>query len=127
MPSRTRDWLLNLSIRKKLYLIIGLLAADVVLVICLGVLALSTSSSIRASLAGEDRWAKAQKTAVYSLQKYALSGDESAYQDYLRALPIGDAYNRANSELRKEEPDRERLSRALLDAGMHPKDVPGVI
>ena len=119
-------WLLDLPIKKKLYLIICLLVGNIVLIISIGTFALNTSSSIRAAVAAEDLWAKAVKTAIYSLGKYALSEDEKAYQDYLEALKIPIAYDRANRELKKSSPDLTVLDQAFLEGGIHPRDIPGV-
>lgn len=121
-PSR----LLDLPIKKKLYLIIGLLIGNVVLLISFATFAFNTLSSIRAAVAAEDIWAKSQKTAVYGLGKYALSQDEGAYQDYLEALKIPVAYARANQELRKPHPDLAVLTQAFLEGGIHVRDIPGV-
>ena len=94
-------WLLDLSIKKKLYLIIGLLIGNIVLVISLGTFALKTLSSIRAGVAGESIWAKAEKTAVFSLREYGMSREENAYRDYEEALKIPLAYANANRETKR--------------------------
>ncbi len=119
-------WLLNLSLKKKLYLIIGLLIGNIVLIISLGTFALNTLSSIRAAITGEDLWAKAQKTAIYSLRTYALLQDEEAYQQYLEAIKIPMAYDRANREFKKTKPNLTIVSQAFIEGGIHPKDIAGV-
>jgi len=120
------NWLLDLPIKKKLYLIIGLLIANIVLIISLGIFALNTLSAIRASVAAEDLWAKGQKTAIYSLAKYALTQDERAYQQYLEALKVPIALEKANRELKKPKPDLRILDQAFIEGGSHPADVRGI-
>lgn len=124
--NRSMGWLLDLSIKKKLYLIIGLLVGNVVLIISLGTFALNTLSSIRTAVAGESLWAKAQKTMVHDLSKYVLSRDERAFQSYREALRVPQAYARANDELQKHSPNFSVLDPAFIEGGIHEKDVRGL-
>ena len=119
-------WLQDLSIRKKLYLLVGILVLNLVTVISLSILGLSTLSQVRAYVGGEGLWAKAQKNAVYSLSKYAVSGRDKDYQDYLRHLrtPLGD--RKARMELSKPEPDLAVSDQGFLDGQNHPEDVRGM-
>ena len=119
-------WLLDLPIKKKQYLIVSLLIGNIVLVISLGTFTLNTLASIRTAVADESIWAKAQKTAVFSLSRYVLSQDEKDYENYLEALKIPLAYERANRELKKTNPDLAVLDQAFIEGGTHPDDVRGL-
>ena len=45
-------------------------------------------SAVRAYLAGEAIWSRAQKDAVYALTLYLHSGDQSFYHRYRNALAV---------------------------------------
>ena len=86
-------------------------------VICLMILA-NTSfgllSSMRAYVGGESLWSKAQKDAVFHLQKYATSHDAVELRGFRAdiAVPLGD--HQARLEMDKPNPGSER-TRNLLD------------
>jgi membrane-associated protease RseP (regulator of RpoE activity) len=67
----------DVSIAKKLYFIVGAMA--ILIIVELGSLwfAVHTLSSVRAFVGAEGLWSKAQKDAVYHLQKYDLNKKES--------------------------------------------------
>jgi signal transduction histidine kinase len=116
----------DLSIRRKLTLLLGLLALGLVTVLLLAILGLNTLSQVRAYVGGEGLWAKAQKDALYSLAKYAHSRDDADYQAYLRHLevPLGD--RAARLELSKPHPDLSVSDRGFLQGHNHPEDVRGM-
>ena len=95
-------------------------------VIFLSILGMGILSQVRAYVGGEGLWAKAQKNAIYSLSKYAHSGREADYQDYLRYLkaPIGD--RKARLELSKADPDLRVSDEGFLEGQNHPQDVRGM-
>ncbi|HYQ52537.1 MAG TPA: PAS domain S-box protein, partial [Pseudomonas sp.] len=62
--------------------------AVVVFQVLLGSLSLYALSAVRAYVAGESLWSKAQKDAIYYLNLYADSGDESAYQRYRQVISV---------------------------------------
>lgn len=118
--------LLDLPIRTKLYGLVGLLVFDLVVVASLGAFGMGTLSSLRAYVGGEGLWAKAQKSAVNSLGRYALSRDEKDFQAFERYLgiPLGD--RRARLELEKPRPDYRVSDAAFIEGGNHPDDVRGM-
>src|ERR1700733_10231241 len=95
----------DISISRKLYFTVGIMALLVTIELCTLWFAVSTLSSVRAFVNGEGLWSKAQKDAVYSLLIYAHSHDEKDYQafrDYLK-VPQGD--NTTRLELQKPKPN----------------------
>jgi signal transduction histidine kinase len=116
----------NLPIKKKLGLIIGVLLANVILILGVVFFALNTFSSIRAYVGAESLWAKGQKTAIYSLSKYALSRNEKDYRAYLEALKIPNGDHRARVGLQKSPPDFPEIEQGFIEAGNHPDDVKGM-
>jgi signal transduction histidine kinase len=120
------SWLQNLSIRKKLYLLVGIQVFNLVTVIFLSIQGMGILSQVRSYVAGEGLWAKAQKDAIYSLNKYVHSGREADYRDYLLHLevPLGD--REARLELSKPQPDLRVSDEGFLRGKNHPQDVRGM-
>lgn len=89
--------------------------------------AMTTLSAVRAFVGGEGLWSKAQKTAVYHLQKYANTHNEKYYQHYLNQLkiPLGD--RQARIELEKDLMDRNVVTEGFLNGENHPQDIPPMI
>lgn len=101
--------------------------AVVLLQALLAIGSLDVMSSVRAYVAGEALWSRAQKNAVYYLDLYLHSGDRAffgQYQDAL-AVPLGDKF--ARLALEREPEDLDAASRGFLQGGNHPDDVPGLI
>lgn len=84
-------------------------------------------SDVRAYVAGEGLYSKAQKRAVIQLQRYARSGEQADYDAYLAALevPLGD--RDARLALLAIPPDREAAARAFVRGRNHPEDVEGMV
>ncbi len=81
------------------------------------------SHGVRAYVRGEGLWAKAQKDAIYHLNRYATSGEQNDYRDFLNVLqvPLGD--KQARLALQKEIPDLRLAKEGLLMGQNHPADV----
>ena len=86
-----------------------------------------TLSSVRAFVGGEGLWSKAQKDAIYNLRKYARSGKEEVYQEFLYSMrvPLGDRKTRI--ELGKPNPDITILRNGFIEGHNHPDDVDGML
>jgi len=82
----------NISISRKLYFTIGIMALLVMIEMSTLWFAVSTLSAVRAYVGGEGLWSKAEKDAVYHLRVYANSHNEKDYQAFLYYLkvPLGD-------------------------------------
>jgi len=120
-------WLGNLSVSKKFYIIIGCILFMLLFGLGSFWMAMTTMSSIRAYVAGEGLWSKAQKEATISLGKYATSYDQADYEDFIEFLeiPLGD--KQARLELEKPEPDLTIARQGFLDGGNHPDDIDNLI
>ena len=123
---RGSRWLRDLPVRRKLALLVGILALNLAVVIFLGILGMNLLSDVRAYVGGEGLWAKAQKDAVYDLAQFAHSRRESDYLSYLDHLqvPLGD--HAARLELSKARPDLAVSDRGFLQGHNHPADVRGM-
>lgn len=117
----------DITISKKLYFTVGVMALLVTIELCTLWFSVSTLSSVRAFVNGEGLWSKAQKDAVYNLVIYAHSHNEKnydAFRDFLK-VPLGD--NKARIELHKAKPDLEKARQGFIEGRNHPDDVDGMI
>lgn len=125
------DWLKSLwndlSILKKLYIVVGTLALLTLVELLSLHFAVNTLSSFRAFVSGEGLWTKAQKNAAYQLQRYALTRDEKDYEAFLRAFEVPEGDNLARVELLSKSPDLNNVRSGLLTGGIHPDDIDGII
>jgi two-component system cell cycle sensor histidine kinase/response regulator CckA len=113
----------RLPIASKLRIIVGVFVAIVICVFSLGVLRSEILTGVRAYVAGEGLWSKAEKRAVLSLTKYAANHAENDYQQYLAeiAVPIGD--KEARLELQRAWPNMALVRQGLLQGRNSPEDV----
>jgi diguanylate cyclase (GGDEF)-like protein len=90
-------------------------------------LSLDVLSSVRAYVAGEAIWSRAQKNAVYSLHLYLHSGQQSFFDGFRTelAVPLGDRI--ARNALEQQTPDLEVARAGFLQGGNHPDDVANMI
>lgn len=100
------------------------------IVLCLLILAnysFGLLSSMRAYVGGESLWSKAQKDAVFHLQKFAVSHDPEDLRQFHAdiAIPLGD--HDARVEMNKPKPDFRKVRQAFLRGGNHPDDIDGMI
>ncbi|WP_246845594.1 response regulator [Bdellovibrio sp. ZAP7] len=117
----------NLSVVKKLYIVVGGMALLIAIELGTLVFALSTLSSVRAFVGGEGLWSKAQKNAIHSLSSYIFTKEQhyyDAFHEHMK-IPMGD--RRARLELMKHEPDMSSVYAGFIQGGVHPDDIPGVI
>ena len=99
------------------------------IVLCLLILANSSFgllSSARAYVGGESLWSKAQKDAVFHLQKYVISRDPGELRQFRAklAIPMGD--HLARLEMNKPAPDINRVRQGFIEGGNHPDDIDGM-
>ncbi|MGO9642864.1 MAG: PAS domain S-box protein [Candidatus Acidiferrales bacterium] len=87
----------------------------------------SVLSGVRAYVASEGLWSRAEKEAVQSLLKYSQSRSESDYRDYLSEIAVLVGDRQAREEMEKSDPDLRVVTRGLLQGRNHPGDIPGMI
>lgn len=127
MSNQIIKWVKNISIKRKLYFVVGIMALLILVELFTLWFAVKTLSSVRAYVGGEGLWSKAQKDASYYLQKYGHSHDEQDYRHFLEFLkvPMGDA--KARTELGKANPNFEEARRGFIEGQNFPDDVDGMI
>lgn len=120
-------WFRNVSIARKLYFTVGIMAVLIGVELFVLLFSLDTLSSLRAYVGGEGLWSKAQKDAVFHLYRYGVSRTEQDYQlfeQFMRA-PIGDA--KARRELLSADPDKAAARQGFLEGRNNPGDIDGMI
>lgn len=120
-------WLKNISIRKKLYFTVGIMALLIAAELAALFLTIRTLSATRAFVAGEGLWSKAQKDAVFYLHKYGNTWNDRDYQRHLTFLSVLEGDKTARVELEKRDPDINIARQGLLKGGNHPDDIDGMI
>jgi len=90
-------------------------------------LSLEVLSSVRAYVAGEAIWSRAQKNAVYNLSLYLGSSDINYFRQHkaAMAIPLGDQY--ARRALEQNLPGVKLARLGFLQGGNHIDDVRGLI
>jgi len=101
-------------------------AAIVLILLILANFSFSLLSSVRAYVGGESLWSKAQKDAVFHLQKYAAGRDPGELREFRAnmAIPLGD--HEARTEMEKSNPDLDKVRQGFIRGGNHPDDVDGM-
>jgi PAS domain S-box-containing protein len=121
------SFLQKVPIATKLYFTVGIMAVLIAVELLTLFFAINTLSAVRAYVGGEGLWSKAQKDALYELQRYNQTHDENAYRLFLghMKIPFGD--HKARLELLKKNPDLNIVREGFLEGQIHPDDLDGVI
>ncbi len=120
-------WFKNVSIAKKLYFTVGIMALLIVVELGVLVFSINTLSSVRAYVGGEGLWSKAQKDAIYQLMRYGITHEEGDYVKFLEFMKVAGGDHNARVEMSKEKPDMNIVRKALLEGRNHRDDVDGMI
>jgi diguanylate cyclase (GGDEF)-like protein len=97
------------------------------LMLLLSLISVLMVSGLRAYTYGQDRWSIGEHQAYGQLRRYATSGDESHYREFLDniAVPLGDEV--ARSQLLSPNPDYARVRSGLLTGNNAPPDITSLI
>ena len=120
-------WFKNVSIAKKLYLTVGLMATLIAFELGALIFSINTLSSVRAYVSGEGLWSKAQKDAMYQLLKYSRSHDEVDYQKFKEYINVPQVDHKTLVELSKKNPDMNVARQGFIEGRNHKDDVDGMI
>lgn len=69
------------------------------------------------------KWSKAQKNAVFALQRYGISHNEKDFQEFESFLKIPEGDHRARTELMKVHANPEIIRAGFLQGRVHPADI----
>jgi len=111
------------SLKKKLYFLVAIYIVAIISIVFLAKFGMDNLSALRAYVGGEGLWAKAQKDASYSLQKYIFTRDEKEYRKFQELLKIPLAGRKARIELDKPKPDLNIAYQGFVEGLNSPKDV----
>ncbi len=112
------------TVARQIYLIVGLFVAIVVCILALDRFQAYMLDSVRAYVAGNGYWSKAQKDAVYHLARYADSHDEGEYKLFEQDLDVSLSDRLARQALQVTPPDINKARAGFLAGGNHIQDVP---
>jgi PAS domain S-box-containing protein len=121
------SFLQKVPIATKLYFTVGIMAVLIAIELYTLFFAIRTLSAVRAYVGGEGLWSKAQKDALYQLQRYNRTHDESAYKLFHEYMKVPHGDHIARIELLKENPDLNVVRQGFLEGRIHPDDLDGVI
>jgi signal transduction histidine kinase len=117
----------HVSIAKKLYFTVGIMALLIALELVVLFFSINTLSSVRAYVAGEGLWSKAQKDAIYHLRDYGLTHDEADYRKFREFMKVPGGDHTTRIELSKKDPDMAIARQGFIEGRNHPDDVNGMI
>jgi len=120
-------WFKDISIAKKLYFTVGIMALLIAIELLVLLFSVNTLSSVRAYVGGEGLWSKAQKDALYQLLKYARTHDELDYVKFGNFMKVNEGDHKARIELSKPNPDYELVKKGFEEGRNDPADVAGMI
>jgi diguanylate cyclase (GGDEF)-like protein len=127
-PSQNfHEWSADVALRARSpYSIIWMFAAIVLSLLILANFSFGVLSSVRAYVGGESRWSKAQKDAVFHLQKYAVTHapqDLSRFRENI-SVPLGD--HAARLEMNNRNPDIQKVRQGFIQGGNDVDDIDGM-
>jgi len=117
----------DISIAKKLYFVVGIMALLIVGELATLRFAMHTLSAARAFVGGEGLWSKSQKNAAISLQRYGNTKDEADFQAFLTAMQVPEGDHMARLELFKASPDLSVVREGFLRGRIDPADIEPMI
>lgn len=120
-------WFRNVSIAKKLYFSMGIMAVLIAIELLTLGFAIRTLSSVRAFVGGEGLWSKAQKDAIFHLERYGHTHNETDFQLYQEFMAVPNGDYKARQELKKPEPDLEKVYAGFMEGRNHEDDVEGMV
>src|ERR1700733_9286469 len=94
-------WWKNLSVSKKLYSVVGIMALLIATELFTLLFAMDILSAVRTFVGGEGLWSKAQKNAIYDLNRYLETQDEKYWRKFQFDLDIPRGDHRARIEMEK--------------------------
>jgi signal transduction histidine kinase len=127
MKTSIFKWYRNVSIAKKLYFTVGIMALLIAVELFVLIFSINTLSSVRAYVNGEGLWSKAQKDGVYQLQKYARTHDELDYRKFREFMKVNLGDHKTRLELSKPHPDMDIARQGFLEGRNHKDDIDGMI
>lgn len=120
-------WWKDLSVSKKLYAVVGVMALLIATELFTLLFAMETLSAVRTFVGGEGLWSKGQKNAIHHFQRYAQTRDPKYWELYQQSLAIPAGDHQARLELEKPVHDYAKIREGFSRGAIHPEDIHGLI
>jgi PAS domain S-box-containing protein len=120
-------WFRNVSIAKKLYFTVGIMATLIAIELGALIFSINTLSAVRAYVSGEGLWSKAQKDAMYQLLRYSRTHNEADYQKFKEFMKVPRGDHKTLVEMSKKKPDMNVARQGFIEGRNHKDDVDGMI
>lgn len=120
-------WFKNVSIAKKLYFTVGIMATLIAIELGALIFSINTLSAVRAYVSGEGLWSKAQKDAMYQLLRYSRTHNEADYEKFKEFMKVPGGDHKTLVELAKKNPDMNVARQGFIEGRNHKDDVAGMI
>jgi signal transduction histidine kinase len=117
----------DVSIARKLYFVVGIMALLIVGELLTLRLAMHTLSAARAFVGGEGLWSKSQKNAAISLQRYGRTKDPADFASFVADMQVPEGDHQARMELFKPAPNLALVRDGFLRGRIDPGDVDPMI
>jgi diguanylate cyclase (GGDEF)-like protein len=108
------------------FAIIWMFAAIVLCLLLLADFSFGVLSSVRAYVGGESRWSKAQKDAVFHLQKYAVTHTPDDLRLFREDIGVTLGDHAARIEMNRTQPDIQKVRQGFIRGGNDIDDVDGM-
>lgn len=115
------------TVGAKLVIMVLTLVGIIAALLFVMVFALRLSSAVRSYVTGEGQWTRAQKDAVYYLNRYAWTRDETDFRRYEAAIAVILGDRKARQELEKPTYEYATVEQGFVEGGNDARDVPGMI
>jgi len=121
-------WFKDISIAKKLYFTVGIMALLIAIELGVLIFSINTLSSVRAYVGGEGLWSKAQKDGLYQLLKYARTRNEADYENFEGFMKVNQGDHKARMELSKGsgKANLDIVREGFIEGRNDPDDVDGM-
>lgn len=124
---RMLHWWRDLSVSKKLYAVVGVMALLIASELLTLLFAMDVLSAVRSFVGGEGIWSKGQKDAVHALHRYAFTGDDQFYHEFHNQLRISRGDRAARLELEKPHVNMDAVREGFMRGQIHEDDIPGLV
>jgi diguanylate cyclase (GGDEF)-like protein len=108
------------------FAIIWMFSAIVLCLLLLANFSFGVLSSVRAYVGGESRWSKAQKDAVFHLQRYAVTRAPDDLRRFRENIGVTLGDYAARIEMNKIHPDIQKVRQGFIRGGNNIDDVDGM-
>jgi diguanylate cyclase (GGDEF)-like protein/PAS domain S-box-containing protein len=108
-------------------LLVVVFVAIIAAILTTGAAGMSALSGIRSFVVGQANWSKAQKDAVYALNRYLDTGDEAYYRSFHARLTVPRGDRQARVAMSGPKPDPKAALQGFLEGLNSPADADDMV